>query len=109
MRNQLYPTDLTDRQWELIKEWSPLAKPGGRPRTLDMRKVINAILYVVGGGSKWRMLPREYPTCKRVSHYFRQWRDAGSWQRLHDLLRARVRQQAGRHNHPTAGCLDSLG
>jgi putative transposase len=72
-----------------------------------MRKVINAILYVVVGGIKWRMLPREYPNWKRVSHYFRQWRDAGSWQRLHDTLRARVRQQAGRHKHPTAGCWDS--
>jgi putative transposase len=107
MHNQLYPTDLTDSQWELIKEWIPLAKPGGRPRTLDMRKVINAILYVVVGGIKWRMLPREYPKWKSVYHYFRQWRDAGSWQRLHDMLRARVRQQAGRHKHPTAGCLDS--
>jgi putative transposase len=72
-----------------------------------MRKVINAILYVVVGGIKWRMLPREYPNWKSVYHYFRQWRDAGSWQRLHDRLRARVRQQAGRHKHPTAGCLDS--
>jgi putative transposase len=107
MRNQLYPTDLTDNQWELIKEWIPRAKPGGRPRTLDMRKVINAILYVVVGGIKWRMLPREYPNWKRVYHYFRQWRDAGSWQQLHDRLRARVRQQAGRHKHPTAGCLES--
>ncbi len=107
MRNQLYPTDLTDNQWELIKEWIPRAKPGGRPRTLDRRKVMNAILYVVVGGIKWRMLPRAYPHWKSVYHYFRQWREGGSWQRLHDLLRARVRQQAGRHKHPTAGCLDS--
>ena len=107
MRNQLYPTDLTDRQGELIKELIPLAKPGGRPRALDMRQVINAILYVVVGGIKWRMLPREYPNWKSVYHYFRQWRDTGTWQRLHDTLRAWVRQKAGRHKHPTAGCLDS--
>ncbi len=72
-----------------------------------MRSVLNAILYVVVGGIKWRMLPREYPRWKSVYHYFRQWRDSGVWQRLHDTLRARVRQQAGRHKHPTAGCLDS--
>jgi len=72
-----------------------------------MRQVLNAILYVVVGGIKWRMLPREYPKWKSVYHYFRQWRDSGVWQRLHDTLRARVRQQAGRHKHPTAGCLDS--
>jgi len=107
MRNPLYPTDVTDSQWNISKELIPPAKPGGRARTLDMRQVLNAILYVVVGGIKWRMLPREYPKWKSVYHYFRQWRDEGTWQRLHDTLRARVRQQAGRHKHPTAGCLDS--
>jgi len=72
-----------------------------------MRRVINAILYVVVGGIKWRMLPREYPNWKRVYHYFRQWRDRDTWQRLHDTLRARLRQHVGRHKHPTAGCMDS--
>ena len=72
-----------------------------------MRQGLNAILYVVVGGIKWRRLPREYPKWKSVYHYFRQWRDNGVWHRLHDTLRARVRQKAGRHKHPTAGCLDS--
>jgi len=107
MNNQLYPTDLTDSQWDIIRELIPPAKPGGRPRTLDMRMVINAILYVVVGGIKWRMLPREYPKWKSVYHYFRVWRDNGDWQRIHDTLRAQVRQREGRHKHPTAGCLDS--
>jgi putative transposase len=71
-----------------------------------MRQVLNAILSVVGGGLKGRMLPREYPQWKSVYHYFRPWRDNGVWQRLHDTLRARVRQKAGRHPHPPAGCLD---
>ena len=107
MNNQLYPTDLTDSQWDIIRELIPPPKPGGRPRSLDMRMVINAILYVVVGGIKWRMLPREYPKWKSVYHYFRQWRDSGDWQRIHDTLRAKVRQREGRHKHPTAGCLDS--
>jgi putative transposase len=102
-----YPTDLTDNQWKLVKDLIPPAKSGGRPRSLDMRLVLNAILYVVVGGIQWRLLPREYPNWKSVYHYFRQWRDSGDWQRLHDTLRAQVRQQAGRHKHPTAGCLDS--
>ena len=72
-----------------------------------MRLVLNAILYVVVGGIQGRLLPREYPNWKSVYHYFRQWRDSGDWQRLHDTLRAQVRRQAGRHKHPTAGCLDS--
>lgn len=105
--NQLYPTDLTDRQWNCIKELIPAAKPGGRPRTLEMRAVINAILYLVVSGCQWRMLPREYPAWQSVYSYFRQWRKDGTWQRLHDRLRAQLRQRAGRHKHPTAGCLDS--
>jgi putative transposase len=107
MTNQIYPTDMTDSQWHLIKDLLPPAKPGGRPRSLDMRAVINALFYVAVGGIKWRLLPREYPCWKSVYHYFRLWRKSGDWQRIHDTLRAQVRQQAGRHKHPTAGCLDS--
>jgi putative transposase len=106
-KNQLYPTDLTDRQWNCIKELIPPAKPGGRPRTLEMRGVINAILYLVVTGCQWRMLPREYPAWQSVYTYFREWSDDGTWQRIHDTLRTQVRQRAGRHKHPTAGALDS--
>ena len=106
-KNQLYPTDLTDRQWDCIKELIPPAKPGGRPRNLEMRAVINAIVYIVVSGCQWRMLPREYPAWQSVYSYFQQWRDDGTWQRLHDTLRAQVRERAGRHKHPTAGALDS--
>ncbi len=59
MSYQLYPRDLTDTQWQYIKDVIPAAKPGGRPRSLDMRLVVNAMLYVVVGGIQWRMLPRE--------------------------------------------------
>ncbi len=104
---QLYPTDMTDSQWDIIKELVPPPKPSGRPRTLDMRMVINAIFYLVVSGIQWRMLPREYPKWKSVYHYFRQWCKDGTWQRIHDTLRARVREQAGKHKHPTAGCIDS--
>lgn len=102
-----YPTDLTDAAWELIKELIPPPKPGGRHRDLDMRAVVNAIFYVVDGGIQWRRLPHEYPKWPSVYWYFYQWRHSGDWQRLHDTLRAQVRQQAERHKHPTAGCLDS--
>src|SRR6266511_5741756 len=102
-----YPTDLTDTEWDLIKNLIPPSKPGGRHRELDMRAVVNAIFYVVDGGIKWRMLPHEYPQWPSVDGYFHPWRDSGDWQRLHDTLRAQVHQQAGRHKHPTAGCLDS--
>ncbi len=72
-----------------------------------MRQVINAILYIVVTGAQWRMLPKEYPKWQTVYAYFRQWRDDGTWQRIHDTLRAEVRRRARRHKHPTAGCVDS--
>src|SRR5437667_5249713 len=106
-KTQMYPTDLTDRQWDCIKDLIPPAKPGGRPRTLEMRSVVNAILYVLVTGCQWRMLPHEYPVWQSVYTYFWQWRDDGTWQRLHDTLRAQVRERVGRHKHPTAGALDS--
>jgi len=106
--NKTYPTDLTVSQWDYIKELIPKAKPGGRPRSLDMRQVINGILYVAKGGIQWRMLPKEYPKWKSVYHYFRTRRDDGTWKRIHDTLRAYIRRRAGRHKHPTAGSLDSL-
>lgn len=106
-KNQQYPTDLTDCQWDCIKELIPPAKPGGHPRTVEMRRVVNAILYLLVTGCQWRMVPREYPAWQSVYSYFRQWRDEGTWPRLHDTLRAQGRERAGRHNHPTAGALDS--
>ncbi|MEM8535130.1 MAG: IS5 family transposase [Chloroflexota bacterium] len=107
MQTQTYPTDLTDRQWDCIKEYMPVAKPGGRPRRVAMRAVRNAIRYVLVTGCPWRQVPHDYPNWQTVYGYFRGWRDDGTWQRIHDTLRAQVRTQAGRQKHPTAGCLDS--
>ena len=66
MNTQTYPTDLTDRQWDYIKGLIPAAKEGGRPRSLDMRLLINAILYILVSGAQWRMLPKDYPKWKSV-------------------------------------------
>ena len=85
----------------------PKAKRHRRPRELEMRQVVNAILYVVVGGIQWRMLPTDFPKWQSVYYYFRLWRKSNEWQCLHDRLRAEVRRAAGRHKHPTAGCLDS--
>ena len=107
MQTRTYPSALTDSQWHLIKGLLPTPKPRGRPRTLDLRQVINAILYVLVGGIQWRMLPRDFPKWQSVYYYFRQWQRDGTWQRIHDTLHAQVRREAGRHKHPTAGCMDS--
>ena len=107
MATKLYPTDQTDHQWKCIEQLLPAPATRGRKRQLDMRHVLNAILYVVVGGIPWRMLPKEYPKWKSVYHYFRLWRNTGLWKRIHDTLRALLRKKMGRHKHPTAGCLDS--
>ncbi|GIV78335.1 MAG: IS5 family transposase [Litorilinea sp.] len=72
-----------------------------------MRQVVNAILYLTVSGIQWRMLPRAYPPWPSVYTYFRQWRDDGTWQRIHDTLRAEVRRREGRHKHATADSIDS--
>jgi putative transposase len=107
MSYQLYPSDLTDREWHRITMLIPPANPGGRPRSTDMRMVLNALFYVVRGGMAWRYLPREYPPWATVYGYFRRWRLEGVWQRINDRLRSVVRQHAGRKAQPTAAVLDS--
>src|ERR687886_42989 len=102
MSNKTYPTDLTDRQWDCISRLVPPAKPGGRPRTLDMREVMNAIVYIVVTGCQWRMLPHDYPTWKCVSASYARWRDDGPGHPTHDPRGAAGRPRAGRHKHPTA-------
>jgi putative transposase len=104
---QRYPTDLTEAEWTLLAPRIPVAKPGGRPRTTDMREVVNAIFYVLRGGCQWRMLPKEFPPHQTVYHYFRTWRCAGVWERMHDSLRGDLREASGRTREPSAGIIDS--
>jgi putative transposase len=77
-----YPTDITDDQWELICPLLPSEKSGGRPRSTDLRGVVNAIFYLVVAGCAWRMLPHEYPAWQTVYHYFRAWRLDGTWSKV---------------------------
>jgi transposase len=105
--NQSYRTDLTDEQWELLQSLIPPAKQGGRPRTVDLRAVINAIFYVLVAGCAWSLLPHDFPKWKTVYHYFRQWRLNGDWERIHEQLRKWVRAIEDHHPSPSAAILDS--
>src|SRR5271166_4023298 len=107
MNDLPYPSDLTAAQWSLIERLLPAPKPKGRKRRVDLRKITNAILYVLKGGISWRMLPREFAPWKTVYHYFRLWRLAGLWDRIHDQLRDQVRVSKGRHICPSAAIVDS--
>jgi putative transposase len=107
MIRQVYDTDLTSDQWQLIAPHIPTAKDGGRPRSLDMREVINAIFYLAGNGIKWRAMPHDLPRWQSVYTYFRRWEADGTWIKLNAALRTTVRLQAGRNADPSAGSVDS--
>jgi putative transposase len=102
-----YPTDLSDEQWAIIESLIPPAKHGGRPRTVDMREVINTILFVNRTGCQWEMLPHDLLPKSTVYDYFARWRDDGTWQRIMDALREQVRVAAGHEPTPSAGSVDS--
>ncbi len=106
-RERLYPTDLTDAQWAVVAPLIPPPKPGGRPRRVEMRCVLNAMFYIDRTGCQWRMLPREYPNWKTVYWYFTRWQDNGTWEQITDALRRQVRRTLGRDPDPSAGILDS--
>jgi transposase len=102
-----YPTDLSDKEWDLIAPLVPEAKPGGRPEKYPKREILNGIFYIVRGGCAWRLLPHDFPPWQIVYHYFWVWRQDGTWQVMHDLLRGDVRMAAGKHRQPSAGIIDS--
>ncbi len=101
-----YDTDLSDAAWALVAPPLPPARPGGRPRTTDLRAVVDAILYLLRTGCQWRLLPRDFPPCSTAHHYFRMWRRTGVWVRLHRALYARARAAAGRAPCPTLVVMD---
>jgi putative transposase len=102
-----YPSDLTDEQWAILDPMIPAAKPGGTPRRVDMREVINTILYLNRSGCQWEMLPHDLLAKSTVYEYFSRWKKDGTWQRILDALRSRVRVQEGREPTPSAVCIDS--
>lgn len=107
MKRSFYPSDLTDEQWKLISRLIPPAEPGGRDRSVDMREVVNGILYLNRNGCVWRALPHEFPPWGTVWYYFRRFRNDGTWAKVHDALREKVRTKAGRKKTPSAAVIDS--
>jgi transposase len=103
-----YPSDVTDEQWSLLESLvrDEEAKTG-RPREVDYREVINAILYLNRSGCQWDMLPHDLPPKSTVYDYFAKWRDDGTWQRMMDALRSQVRVADGREPTPSAASVDS--
>lgn len=101
-----YPSDLTDGQWQVLRRLLPPRSRRGRP-PIDRRRVISAILYVIRSGCQWRMLPRDFPNWNTVYGLFWKWRREGTWQRIHDRLREKVRKASGKKPTPTVAIIDS--
>ena len=107
MPRPAYPYDLSDAEWAVLEPLVPAPLPGGRPPRHPRREIVNAILYVLRTGCQWRALPHDLRPWGTVWWYFRQWRDAGVWDRINTALREQARVQVGREPTPSAAILDS--
>ena len=102
-----YASDMTDGEWRLIEPLLPSPRRLGRPRTTNLREVVNALLYIAETGCQWRMVPKEFPPYSTVQGYFYRWRDEGLWARINHRLVMTARLAAGREASPSAGVIDS--
>jgi transposase len=102
-----YPSDLTDAEWALIEPVIPPAKRGGNKRTVNVREVVNALMYVLSTGCQWAALPKNLPPRSTVNDYFQRWNYDGMLDRIHHALYLQCRESAGRDANPTAAIIDS--
>lgn len=102
-----YASDLTDAEWAVVARRLPRRRRLGRPREVNLREILQAILYIVSTGCQWRALPKDFPPYSPVQNYFYAWRDTGRWQRIVSALVRQARRKLGRKPRPTAGIIDS--
>ena len=107
MTRKPYKSDLTDAEWIIIQPLIPAPKKGGRPRTVNMREILNGIFYVLKTGCSWEMIPNDLPPYSTVYYYFRLFQKKGTWQQINRELRQRFRKSLGREPKPTAASVDS--
>ena len=102
-----YASDMTDAEWNVIEPLMPARCRRGRPREINLRVIMNAMLYIAASGCQWRALPKDFPPCSTVQYYFYKWRGSGLWRTINDALVRRMRERQGRKPTPTAGIIDS--
>jgi putative transposase len=102
-----YASDMTDAEWKVLARLLPKRKRVGRPPKVDLRCVLDAILFILATGCQWRALPKEFPARSTVQYYFYGWRDSKVWRRINRVLVERARRAVGRKRSPTAGIIDS--
>ena len=102
-----YPSDLTDEQWAVLAPYLGQRRGPGRPPTVDLRAVVNALFYQARTGCQWRYLPHDFPHWTAVRYYFDRWTQDGTWEEVNRRLVEQAREQRGRHPQPTAAIIDS--
>ncbi len=107
MTRKPYPSNLKDAEWAVLEPLLPPHKPIGSRREVELREVVNALMYVADNGIKWRALPHDFPAWETVYGYFRRWTHSGVWEAVNQALSQQVRVEAGRHEQPSLGLIDS--
>jgi putative transposase len=102
-----YASDMTDAEWKVIEPLMPGRCRRGRPREIDLRVIVDSILYVAATGCQWRAMPKDFPPCSSVQYYFYKWRGSGLWHTINGALVQRMRVKQGRNLSPSAGIIDS--
>ena len=102
-----YASDMTDAEWALIEPHMPTQKVLGRPRKVQLRGVVEALLYILRTACPWRLLPRDFPKRSSVQHYFYAWQKQGLWEQINFFLLQIAREREGREASPSAGVIDS--
>ena len=106
MKRKAYPSDLTDKEWEILKPLLPEPNEGGN-RKYELKEIVNGIYYILRTGSGWRYVPHDLPHWRAVYGYFRAWRKNGIWQSAHDEVRKNLRECLGKDKEPSAAIVDS--
>lgn len=107
MSHKPYPSDLTDAEWMILEPLLPPKKPVGSDREVDLREVLNALMYVADNGIKWRAMPHDFPAWQTVYGYLRRWSHSGLWEEMMVSLGQQVRRQVGRNEQPSLVMVDS--
>ena len=102
-----YPSDLTEKQFEIVMNIVPVPSQLGRPLGWSFIGILNAILYIVRSGCAWRMMPNDFPPWQTVYYHFNKWKKSGLWKKIHDSLVCETRVKMGREPTPSAGIIDS--
>lgn len=107
MPRKPYPSDLIDAEWAKLKPLLPAENRIGSPREVEIREVVNALMYVADNGIKWRAMPHDFPAWQTVYGYFRRWSLSGVWEQVNQVFVREVRIEAGREEQPRLGLVDS--